>query len=215
MEMHSIRRLYLVMRPNNGRRTLRAILLLAALAIPFAASLFAGRFGKTVPQRFPLWSSPHLGSPLMEITVALGDPTGTDDSRLAIQNAIDTVGASGGGFVRFPPRSTHPWKFCNLGVPSNVALKGEPVLIQGPRGRARRAGATYQDLPLSGAIGHPQDRRCSRIPAGLPPIPLASRARACRAARPPPPAPRLPRVHCRILGCVSSQPAHCGKGSTP
>jgi hypothetical protein len=66
---------------------------------------------------------------------------------MAIQNAIDAVASSGGGAVRLPAGtylldsylpSTHPWKFYNLRLPSNVSLTGDPGTIfhQGPNGRA-------------------------------------------------------------------------------
>jgi len=84
--------------------------------------------------------SPH-------IAVSGADPTGKLDTRVVIQRAIDTAAAAGGGviFLRkgtylldsYQP-STHPWKFYNLRVPSNVTLDAEPgtVLLQGRGGRA-------------------------------------------------------------------------------
>jgi Pectate lyase superfamily protein len=80
--------------------------------------------------------------------VSMGaDPTGVNDSRPAIQRAIDTVAAAGGGIVTLPTgtyllnsyrKGVHPWIFYNILVPSNVTLAGSPgtLLLQGPGGRA-------------------------------------------------------------------------------
>jgi hypothetical protein len=79
--------------------------------------------------------------------VVQADRTGKLDARPAIQKSIDAAAALGGGTVSFPKGtyllnsyrpSTHPWKFYNLLVPSNVTLEGEPgtILLQGPDGRA-------------------------------------------------------------------------------
>lgn len=80
--------------------------------------------------------------------VSMGaDPAGARDSRPAIQRAIDTVAAAGGGTVTIPAgtylldsyaKSSHPWIFYNILVPSNVTLAGSPgtLLLQGAGGRA-------------------------------------------------------------------------------
>ena len=89
----------------------------------------------------PLWAQSSG-----RVVVVQADRTGKLDSRSAIQKSIDAA-ARGGGTVSLPKGtyllnsyrpSTHPWKFYNLLVPSNVTLAGEPgaILLQGPGGRA-------------------------------------------------------------------------------
>ena len=86
-------------------------------------------------------------APRAAIIVNGADRTGKADSRAALQRAIDTVAGRGGGTVYLPKGtylldtyrpSTHPWKFYNLRVPSNVTVEAEPgtILLQGPGGRA-------------------------------------------------------------------------------
>ena len=78
---------------------------------------------------------------------AVGD--GLTDDTQAIQNAINSASAAGGGVVYFPggtylldsyTQSTHPWYFYNLLCGSNVLLEGEfgggVKLLQGANGRA-------------------------------------------------------------------------------
>ncbi|MBV8846267.1 MAG: hypothetical protein JO307_25960 [Bryobacterales bacterium] len=64
-----------------------------------------------------------------------GDPTGQNDSAAPLQQAINQLAAQGGGTLLVPRgnyamntyrRSTHPCKFTNILVPSNVTLQGEP-----------------------------------------------------------------------------------------
>lgn len=95
------------------------------------------------------------------------DPTGVRDSRPAIQNAIDTVAAAGGGDVTFPPgtyllnsyrKSVHPWIFYNVLVPSNVTLAGSAgtVLLQGDGGRAPLPRGAQRVLNFVLAVGTPK-----------------------------------------------------------
>ena len=80
-----------------------------------------------------------------------GDPTGKSDSAAPLQQAIDHISAQGGGTLLIPRgnyamntyrRSTHPCKFTNILVPSNVTLRGESGtrLRQNPSGRATVRG---------------------------------------------------------------------------
>jgi hypothetical protein len=103
--------------------------------------------------------------------VSMGaDPTGVRDSRAAIQSAIDTVAAAGGGIVTFPAgtfllnsyrKSTHPWAFYNLLIPSNITLAGSPgtLLLQGSGGRAPlpRGAQVVSNVVL--AVGTPNFER--------------------------------------------------------
>jgi len=97
--------------------------------------------------------------------VSMGaDPTGVRDSREAIQRAIDTVAAAGGGVVTFPSgsyllnsyrKSTHPWIFYNLLVPSNVTLLGssQTMLLQGGSGRAPLIPGAKRVLNIVVSVG--------------------------------------------------------------
>ena len=76
-----------------------------------------------------------------------GDPTGRADSAAPLQEAIDQLAAQGGGTIVIPHGNyamstyrptTHPCKFTNILVPSNVTLEGEghARLRQAVSGRA-------------------------------------------------------------------------------
>jgi hypothetical protein len=80
-------------------------------------------------------------------TIFHGDPTGKSDSAAPLQQAINQISAQGGGTLLIPRgtyamntyrKSTHPCKFTNILVPSNMTLEGEPgtQLQQNPSGRA-------------------------------------------------------------------------------
>jgi hypothetical protein len=102
------------------------------------------------------------------VTVSTADPTGVSDARAAIQDAIDAVASSGGGLVRLPAGtylldsyrpSTHPWKFYNLLLPSNVSLIADPgtILLQGPHGRApvlSNASYVENDVVAVGTVNY-------------------------------------------------------------
>ncbi|MEI9974440.1 MAG: hypothetical protein WDO73_21795 [Ignavibacteriota bacterium] len=107
----------------------------------------------------------------------------------------------GGGVIHLPKGtyllnsyrpSTHPWKFYNLRVPSNVTLEGEPgtVLLQGPAGRAplppradhvennvlaigtpNYQSVTFQNPALNGGF-----RPANPTRAGTPAVTLTNRA---------------------------------------
>lgn len=131
-----------------GRRTIPVIVIVMAI-IPFGSDVSASRSRRSVAAPSGVvrpWYSIRSSAP-MGITMSMADPTGVADSRPAIQSAIDTVSEGGGGVVRFPSGtyllnsyrpSTHPWKFYNLLIPSNVSLDADPgtVILQGPGGRA-------------------------------------------------------------------------------
>lgn len=89
-------------------------------------------------------------------TVFVGDPTGQSDSAAALQNLIDRLSALGGGAITIPfgtylmasyRPSTHPHKFTNLLVPSNVSLVGEPGtrLVQNDAGRGDVPGYVVEN----------------------------------------------------------------------
>jgi hypothetical protein len=92
------------------------------------------------------------------------DPTGVKDSRPAIQRAIDSASAAGGGVVTFPSgtylldsyqKGSHPWIFYNLLVPSNVTLAGSTgaLLLQGSGGRAPLPNGAKRVLNVVLAVG--------------------------------------------------------------
>ena len=97
-------------------------------------------------------------------TMFHGDPTGKSDSAAPLQHAIDQISAQGGGTLVIPKgnyamntyrRSTHPCKFTNILVPSNVTLQGEPGtrLQQNPSGRtAVRGCGTVENAVLAVAL---------------------------------------------------------------
>ena len=102
-------------------------------------------------------------APARTITVNDADRTGRTDTRAILQKAIDSAP---GGTLYLPKGtylldsyrpSTHPWKFCNLLVPSNVTIAGEPgtILLQGRHGRASLpARADYVETDVI-AVGTP------------------------------------------------------------
>ena len=122
--------------------TLRSLFVLAvttSMTLTLAGMRAAQKPGKNLVAR------PAVG--VLGLKVSIPFPRPGIDSRNIIQNAIDEVAAAGGGVVHLPKgtyllnsyrKSTHPWKFYNLLVPSNVTLKGDPgaVLQQGPSGQA-------------------------------------------------------------------------------
>src|SRR5215472_12911993 len=94
-------------------------------------------------------------------TTFRGDPTGKSDSAATLQEAIDALAAQGGGPLVIPKGTyamstrrptTHPCKFTNIRVPSNVTLEGEPdtQLLQTTSGRASVPGCSFVENSVVG-----------------------------------------------------------------
>jgi hypothetical protein len=143
---------------KRGISTTCAVLVSAASAISLATCGNGSHRSSKRPATEPRIIQPAAMMQESEpttVTVSSADPTGATDATQAIQGAIDAVASFGGGVVRLPAGtylldsyqpSTHPWKFYNLRLPSNVSLTADPgtILSQGPHGRAPvPSGASY------------------------------------------------------------------------
>lgn len=140
-------------------RSLFVIALTASMTLTPDSVRAARKPGKTL-------TAAALG--VLGLEVSIPSPRTGSDSTKIIQNAVDQVAAAGGGVVHLPKgtyllnsyrKSTHPWKFYNLLVPSNVTLKGDPgaVLQQGPSGQAplpERAAYVENDVVAVGTLAY-------------------------------------------------------------